>query len=190
MSGAGFLAGTMSPAPITSNQLAASGPRLARSRAFDVFRRGGGGDGDAHAGPPGFANQPRDTGAQRQAALLDDAHVVGGLGQVQALDQFGKVGAGEHIRGVALTKKADALLAAGDRQQFAVEGFVPVPGQAVLGEGGVEGGAVAIALGLGERAIDVENQGVQCVHACKDSGCNVSGPVTIADAGLKPVLIK
>ncbi len=85
---------------------------------------------------------------------------MGGLGQVQAPDQFGKVGAGQHFRGMAFGIEADALLAAGYRQQFAIEGLVPVPVQAVLGEGGVEGEAMAVALGIGERAIDIKNQGV------------------------------
>ncbi len=52
----------------------------------------------------------------------------------------------------------DALLAAGDGKQFAVERFVPFPVEAGLAEGGIEGGAVAIALGIRERAVHIENQ--------------------------------
>ena len=52
----------------------------------------------------------------------------------------------------------DALLAAGDGEQLAVERLVPVPVEAGLAEGGIEGRAMAVALGVGERAVDVENQ--------------------------------
>jgi hypothetical protein len=52
---------------------------------------------------------------------------------------------------------ADAFLAASDGQQPAVQCFIPMPVQAEIGEGGIEGGAMAVALGIGERAIDVES---------------------------------
>jgi hypothetical protein len=67
----------------------------------------------------------------------------------------------QELRRVARAEEADALLAAGHLQQFAVERLVPVPGQAGLGKGGVEGRAMAVALGIGQRAIDIEDQGLQ-----------------------------
>jgi hypothetical protein len=39
-----------------------------------------------------------------------------------------------------------------------------MPGQAGFLEGGIEGHAMAVAFGIGERSIDVEDQGVWCVH--------------------------
>jgi hypothetical protein len=48
------------------------------------------------------------------------------------------------------------LLAAGDGKQFAVERDVPVPVETGVGKGLVEGGPVAIALGVGKRAVHVE----------------------------------
>ena len=81
-----------------------------------------------------------------------------GLGRVQGGDQRVKIRTAGDIGRVALGEIADALLAAGDRQQFAVEVFVPVPVQPVFGKGRVEGDAVAVALGVGQRAIDVEDQ--------------------------------
>ena len=52
----------------------------------------------------------------------------------------------------------DAFLAAGDAQQIAVERRIPVPRQAFVGEGPVEGRQVAVALGFGERAVHVPDQ--------------------------------
>ena len=52
---------------------------------------------------------------------------------------------------------AQALLAAGDVEQAPVRAHVPVPAQAGLGERAVERDAVSVALGLGERAVDVED---------------------------------
>jgi hypothetical protein len=54
----------------------------------------------------------------------------------------------------------DAFLAAGDLQQPGVQRFIPVPVQAGLREGLVECGAVG-ALGIGQGAVDVEDQGLQ-----------------------------
>jgi hypothetical protein len=54
----------------------------------------------------------------------------------------------------------DALLPPGDLQQPRVERFVPMPVEATLGKGVVERGAMG-ALGLGERAVDVKDQGAQ-----------------------------
>jgi len=54
----------------------------------------------------------------------------------------------------------DALLPPEDLQQPRVERFVPLPIKATLGKGVVEPGAMG-ALGLGERAVDVKDQGAQ-----------------------------
>ena len=51
-----------------------------------------------------------------------------------------------------------AFLAAGHREQTAIERLVPVPVMPRRGEGAVEGDAVPVALGVGEGSIHVEDQ--------------------------------
>ena len=50
---------------------------------------------------------------------------------------------------------------AGHIEQGTVEGLVPVPGQPDFGKGRVEGRAMAIAFGIGEGSIDIENDRAQ-----------------------------
>ena len=57
-----------------------------------------------------------------------------------------------------LDEVADALLAARDLEQAGVERAVPRPGEPGLGEGLVERPAVRL-LGLGEGAVDIEDEG-------------------------------
>ena len=59
---------------------------------------------------------------------------------------------------------ADTLLAAGDCQEFSVEFLIPVPVQPVFGKGKIEGDAMAVTLGIGQRTIDVEDQCLKCFH--------------------------
>ena len=68
------------------------------------------------------------------------------LGRVQCGDQCVEIGECRDIGGVACGEVADAFLAAGDCQQFAVERLIPVPAESVFGEGEVECDAVAVAL--------------------------------------------
>ena len=140
MSGAGFLSGTMSPAPITSNQPGASGPSVALSSAGDIFRGGRGGDGEAQAALAGVLDERRNAGPERQAAGVDEAQVVARLGGVQIADQCVEFGPGGDLGRVAFGVVAQAFLAAGDGEQFAVQPFIPVPIEAVLGKSGIEGG--------------------------------------------------
>ena len=69
-----------------------------------------------------------------------------------------------HTRGVVAHSDGDvvlhALLAAGNFEQPAVERRIPVPWQASCVERLVEGAAMHL-LGLGERAVHVEDQGVE-----------------------------
>jgi hypothetical protein len=54
-----------------------------------------------------------------------------------------------------------ALAPAGHLQQLAVAALAPAPGQAGLGKGQVEGHPVAVALGLGQGAVHVPQQGFE-----------------------------
>ena len=70
---------------------------------------------------------------------------------------------------------ADALLAACDLQELLVGTMIPVPGNARLSEGRVEGAAMD-TLGLGEGAVDVEDQ---------HGGCAMRSCTLQAHAGAK-----
>lgn len=87
-----------------------------------------------------------------------------GLGCMQAGDQRVKIRSTGDIGCVVLDEMADTLLATGDRQEFSVEFFIPVPVQPVFGKGKIEGDAMAVTLGIGQRAINVEDQCLQCFH--------------------------
>jgi len=101
----------------------------------------------------------RQARAQPQLAGLDDRRVVNVLALVQFGDAPGRADIRQPPRREALRKAGDPLPAAGDGEQFAVQALVPVPGQAGLGEGEVEGDPMAVPLGLGQRAVDVEDDG-------------------------------
>ena len=130
----------------------------------DVFRGGRGGDGEAQAALAGLLDQRCDAGPQRQAAGFDEAQVVARLGGVEGADQPVQFGPGGEVGRAACGVVADAFLAAGDGEQLAVQGLVPVPVQPEIGEGVVERRAMAVALGVGQRAVDIENQCLQWVH--------------------------
>ena len=83
------------------------------------------------------------------------------LGRVQGFDPRLGTHVPQELAIMAFGIEAHALLAAGDRQQFAVERRVPVPVQAGFGKGRVEGGAMAVAFGIGQRAVHIKNQGFQ-----------------------------
>jgi hypothetical protein len=89
---------------------------------------------------------------------MDQLHVMLGLQHVELAHQGVEAGLGRQLRRILPGVMQHALLAAGHRQQFAIQLYVPVPGQAGFLEGGIEGHAMAIALGIGQRAIDVEDQ--------------------------------
>jgi hypothetical protein len=58
-------------------------------------------------------------------------------------------------------KVTNPFLAAGHREQFAVGGDRPLPVQARLRKSAVEGQAVTVALGIGQRPVHVENHRLQ-----------------------------
>jgi hypothetical protein len=60
------------------------------------------------------------------------------------------------------------LLAAGDGEQLAVEGDVPVPVETGVLEGLIEGGAVAVAFGIGKRAVNVESRACRVIWVAAD----------------------
>jgi hypothetical protein len=48
------------------------------------------------------------------------------------------------------------FLATGNGQELAVKGGIPVPVEACILKGLVEGGTVTVAFGIGKRTVDVE----------------------------------
>ncbi len=74
-----------------------------------------------------------------------------------------------------------ALEATGDSQQFAVALDAPAPGHAEFFERGVERDQVPVALGLGERAVDVPQYGAKAgpVHFATATTSALDSPVTV-----------
>ncbi len=124
----------------------------------DIVRRGGGGDGQTDAGAARLLEQTPHAGSQRDAAASQQLGVMTRLGGMQARNQCVEVAGLTVIRAVALDIMAHALLAAGHRQQFAVQTDVPVPVQTGLGECPVEGQPVPVALGVGQGPVNIKNQ--------------------------------
>ena len=92
---------------------------------------------------------------------MHQLHVILGLQHVELAHQGHETGLGGQLGGVLPGVMQHALLATGHRQQFAVERDVPVPWQAGIPECRVEGDAMAVALGIGQRAVDVEDECLQ-----------------------------
>ena len=69
---------------------------------------------------------------------------------------------------------ADAFLAAGDPQQVLVDGPVPLPVETVAGEGMVEGLPMQL-FGLGQGAVDIEDQRGRAADQLRRAGCTVAG---------------
>ena len=110
--------------------------------------------------------QALDAGPHRDAAACGERGVVPGLGLVQLGHQFVEVVRLSIVRPIVVDIVFHPLLAAGDGEQLAVQGDVPVPVEAGVLEGLIEGGPVAVALGVGKRAVNVEEQGVECHLGC------------------------
>jgi hypothetical protein len=87
----------------------------------------------------------------------DLGDVVRSLGLVQTFDALSKIRRIAEFGVVVLGVVGDAFLAAGNRQQLAVERLVPYPRQACFGEGLVESRPMTIAFSFSEGAIDIEN---------------------------------
>ena len=120
-------------------------------RADRLLGRGRG-DGERPAGGERLVDDPGDPGAAGQPAGAHDLLVDRGLALVQrrAIRSRSRVGVGEERR--------DPLLAAADPQPLGRTPPRPSHGQAGLGERLVERGPVAVALGVGEHAVAVEDE--------------------------------
>ena len=162
MSGAGFFAGTMSPAPITSNQEAPPG-RFASSSA--VTFAGVVVVAIASLSPfsPRLAEKALHPWAQRYSALFE-ADIVAGLGRVQVRHELRKV-AGTGKCGMATVYvMQDALFSARDGKELAIEPNCPIPIEASLGERAIEGDPVPVPLGVRQGSVHIEDQRFQLLH--------------------------
>ena len=122
---------------------------------------------DAHRQPAGAAlpHQREDALAQRQAPFVDELSVDLVLLRVQrARERLARVGLRRRV-GVLRHVEQQALAPAGDAQQLAVARLVPAPRQVEGFEGEIEGDAMAVALRLGQRAVDIPEQCLQFLQA-------------------------
>ena len=124
----------------------------------DVLRGGGGRDPQTYPGGPGLPQEPQHPGTQRDAPLPQQIDEVPGLAAVQIGDEGIEVRRTAPVRAPPLQVVAHALLAAGDGEELAVEIHIPMPVQAGLGEGGIEGRPVTVTLGIGQGSIDIEQE--------------------------------
>ena len=122
----------------------------------DIFRGGGGGDRQAQPGGPCLVQQTLDAGPHRDATLGCKRHIVAGLGFVELGHQLVEIIRLSIVRSKVVDIVFHPLLAAGNREQFAVEGDIPMPVEAGILEGLVECGAVSVTFGIGKGAVDVE----------------------------------
>ena len=136
---------------------------VAAARAEGVFEQGvdvvGGGGGDdrqAQVRGAGFGEEPLHTGAQGNRPSGEEDFVMLGFGFVQSGDPGGEVGLGGIGGFVSVDEMFDPLFAARDCEQFTVERGRPVPIESGGLEGLVEGDAVAVAFGIGQGAVNVE----------------------------------
>ena len=160
---------------------------MAAQQRIDVAAAGGGDDGLAQAAGPGLFNQCLHAGPERDAALFDQRRVEAVLQPVQLTrqrlalgGQRGRVGARAHVG-------QQALAASRHAQQLAVARFVPAPGQAQGLEGAVEGHAVAVALGFGQRAVHVPEQRVDHAGASVGFGHGTASAASAAASRLAKI---
>ena len=161
MSGAGFLAGTTSPANTVTCR-AVSGPTARAS----VARTDGAADVEATATSqprreglphqPGHPRPGRDRAPRHQVQVdLGLAAVPGGDGGPLPLGVGGQPGRRDELGG---EQAGQALLAAADEDLLLVLVDRPPDGQPELLEGLVERDQVAVQLGVGEHAVAVEDE--------------------------------
>src|SRR5688572_28621324 len=105
-----------------------------------------------------FVDDTRDAGAQRQATLRDEVREDRGLALVQLGDQ--RLGRLAVRPTVPVEVVRHALLATRDLEQLAVELDVPFGVDAGRSERAVERDAMAVALGVDEHTVAVEDQGL------------------------------
>ena len=159
MSGAGFLAGTMSPAHTPAIRDRVCSPTTDRSTASTLLRRGGGRDGDLPPGVEGLLDEPLDARTAREPALVDQLDVDLALALVRGDDLLVELVPGAEVDlGVGGEVAAHPLLAPADLEQDGVLLLGPAEREAQLLEGLVEGHEVAVALGVGQHAVAVEDQ--------------------------------
>src|SRR4030095_11396672 len=113
-------------------------------------------DAEPDAGRVRFVDDSRDAGPQRQAAFRDEVREDGCLALVQLGNQrFRRLAVWPTVL-VEIVRHA--LFAAGDLEQLAVELYVPLGVDTGRGERAVERDAMAVALGVDEHTVAVEDQ--------------------------------
>ena len=134
----------------------------------------GGGNPHAHAARAALLDQLAHTLAQRQARARYEVSVKGILFRVDRARQRFALAWQRRRISAALHVVPQTLTAAGDAQQVAIVGVIPTPRQIEHLERQIECHPVAVALGLGQGAIDIPYQCLgllfalcfQLRHAC------------------------
>ena len=76
----------------------------------------------------------------------------------------------------------DSLLAASNAQQLTVVRLVPVPVETGIEKCGIESRPVSVALGFRERAVNIEDDCLKCIHGDYDKRVVGAAPVSFAEA--------
>ena len=137
-----------------------SGTQAVLQQDRDVFRRGGGGDRQAQSGGARLDQQALDPGANRNATVRSQLRVMAGFAFVQFDHHLVEIGGLLIVRTIVVDIVFHALFATRHGKQLAIEGNVPMPVEPGIGKGLVERGTVAVALGVGKGAVNVENKGL------------------------------
>jgi hypothetical protein len=139
---------------------------------LEVAAAGGRRNAHRYAAGRALAHELADTLAQGDPTLAHQPPVMRVLAPVHLGGERGaRFGVVRRVR-PRLEVGEEPLPAAGNLQQLAIARDIPVEGQAEVGEGEVEGDAMAVSLGFGQRAVDVpeeRRQPVQCMALAASS---------------------
>ena len=153
--------GTEPGCPTVAHVLAHQGFEIGAAR-----RRG---DSHAHAVVAALAHQFQNAPAQRDARPATSSAYRAFFFACSARASASRSPARAGRVGPAAHVVHQALASAGHLQELAVASIVPAPRQAEGLEGEVERDPMPVALGLGNGAIDVPQQGIElghCQHSC------------------------
>ena len=132
-------------------------------QGFDVAACGAGGDSELQSGLTGFLQQPTNAGSQVHLALGQHRGVLTRFGLVHGDHEILEGRIAREAAAQVFAIDGNALAPAGDGQQFAIDIGRPVPVQPVFLEDVVKRQPMDV-LGVGQRPVDVENDGFKCFH--------------------------